>query len=74
MVYEESAQRNAGLDIHESPMKDHDYVITVDVASGVEKDYSAFVLVDITSFPHKIVGKYRNNQIKPMLFPSAYMK
>jgi len=46
-------------------------LITVDVARGVEKDYSAFVLVDITTFPHRIVGKYRNNQIKPMLFPSV---
>ena len=71
MVYEEPAQRNAGLDIYESPMMGHDYLITVDVARGVEKDYSAFVLVDITSFPHRIVGKYRNNQIKPMLFPSV---
>ena len=52
-------------------MMGHDYLITVDVARGVEKDYSAFVLVDITTFPHRIVGKYRNNQIKPMLFPSV---
>ena len=71
MVYEEPAQRNAGLDIYECPMMGHDYLITVDVARGVEKDYSAFVLVDITTFPHRIVGKYRNNQIKPMLFPSV---
>ena len=48
-------------------MMGHDYLITVDVARGVEKDYSAFVLVDITTFPHRIVGKYRNNQIKPCL-------
>jgi len=71
LVYEEPSQRNAGLDIYESPMMGHDYLITVDVARGVEKDYSAFVLVDITTFPHRIVGKYRNNQIKPMLFPSV---
>ena len=34
-------------------------------------DYSAFVIADITTFPHKIVGKYKNNEIKPMLFPSV---
>jgi len=44
--------------------------MTVDVARGVGEDYSAFVVVDITSFPHKVVAKYRNNDIKPMLFPS----
>ena len=69
-VYENPIQRNAGLDIYENPIKDHDYVITVDVARGVSEDYSAFVVVDITSFPHKVVAKYRNNEIKPMLFPN----
>ena len=27
-------------------------------------------MVDITTFPHKVVAKYRNNDIKPMLFPN----
>ena len=44
--------------------------MTFDVARGVGEDYSAFVLTDITSFPHKVVAKYRNNEIKPMLFPN----
>jgi hypothetical protein len=70
LVYESPTQRSAGLDVYEDPLKNHDYVITVDVARGVGEDYSAFVVVDITSFPHKIVAKYRNNEIKPMLFPN----
>jgi len=70
-VYEQPIQRNAGLDIYEEPVPKHDYAITVDVARGVAKDYSAFVIIDITEFPHKVVGKYRNNEIKPMLFPSV---
>jgi len=69
-VYENPMTSSAGLDVYEEPEKKHDYVVTVDVARGVEKDYSAFVVVDITSFPHKVVAKYRNNEIKPMLFPS----
>jgi hypothetical protein len=58
------------LDVYEEAKEDRDYVITVDVARGVGSDYSAFVVVDITEFPHRIVAKYRNNEIKPMLFPS----
>jgi hypothetical protein len=69
-VYENPMTSSAGLDVYEEPEKGHDYVCTVDVARGVEKDYSAFVVVDITSFPHKVVAKYRSNDIKPMLFPS----
>ena len=71
MVYDSPLQKNAGLDIYEQPIKDHDYVCTVDVARGVGNDYSAFIIADITSFPHKIVAKYRNNEIKPMLFPNV---
>jgi hypothetical protein len=71
LVYDDPIQRNKGLDVYESPQEDRDYVLTVDVARGVGGDYSAFVIFDITTFPHKIVGKYRNNEIKPMLFPSV---
>jgi hypothetical protein len=70
MVYQEPEKRNAGLDVYVDPQKGHDYVMTVDVARGVNKDYSAFVVIDISEFPHCVVAKYRNNEIKPMLFPS----
>jgi|LauGreDrversion4_2_1035121.scaffolds.fasta_scaffold02514_15 hypothetical protein len=69
-AYEDPIKRNAGLDIHEHPQQEHNYLITVDVARGLGNDYSAFVIFDITNFPYKVVGKYRNNEIKPMLFPS----
>ena len=71
MIYEDPKTRNAGLDVYFEPEKDHDYVVTVDVARGVGGDYSAFVVVDITNFPHKLAAKYRNNEIKPMLFPNV---
>ena len=70
LIYDNPVQRNAGLDVYENPIQDHDYVMTVDVARGVGEDYSAFVVVDITTFPHRVVAKYRNNDIKPMLFPN----
>ena len=70
LVYENPRTSNAGLDVYVEPEQKHDYLITVDVARGVEKDYSAFVVVDISNFPHKVVAKYRNNEVKPMLFPS----
>jgi hypothetical protein len=70
LVYENPITRNAGLDIHEKPIKNHQYLITVDVARGMGNDYSAFIVFDITNFPYNIVAKYKNNEIKPMLFPS----
>ena len=70
MIYQAPEKRNAGLDVYVDPIKGHEYAITVDVARGVAKDYSAFVVIDITEFPHSVVAKYRNNEIKPMIFPS----
>ena len=70
LVYDAPLTQNAGLDVFEQTKENHDYIATVDVARGVGNDYSAFVVVDITEFPHRIVAKYRDNQIKPMLFPN----
>ena len=69
-VYENPIKRNAGLDIYENPKPENNYLITVDVARGLGNDYSAFIVFDITEFPYKVVAKYRNNEIKPMLFPN----
>ena len=65
---------NQGLDMYEQPIKGRDYVITVDVARGTVKDYSAFVVFDVSQMPYRIVAKYRNNEIKPLLFPHTIEK
>ena len=70
LVYDDPIKRNKGLDIYEDPKEDHNYLMTVDVARGIGNDYSAFVVFDITEFPYRQVAKYKNNEIKPMLFPT----
>ena len=70
LIYEDPIQRNAGLDVYEVCQPEHNYLITADVARGLGNDYSAFIVFDITEFPYKCVAKYRNNEIKPMLFPN----
>lgn len=71
MVYEDPLKDNGkGLVVYEEPQKDHDYIMTVDVARGVGIDYSAFLIFDITKFPYKLVARYKNNEIKPILFPN----
>ena len=71
LVYEQPIEQNGKLSVYEKPFSKRDYIITVDVARGVGKDYSAFIVADITEFPYKIVATYRDNEIKPMLFPSV---
>ena len=70
LVYEDPIKKNKGLDVYENPIPERNYIVTVDVARGVSHDYSAFIVYDITDFPYKVVAKYKNNTIKPMLFPN----
>lgn len=63
-----------GLDILEEPQKDHQYVVIVDTSRGVGGDYSAFTVTDVTSVPYRVVGKYRNNVISPLLYPDIIHK
>jgi len=71
LVFEEPIKRNKGLDVYENPKDNSEYLMTVDVSRGIGGDYSAFIVYDITTVPYRIVAKYRNNEIKPMLFPSV---
>ncbi len=69
LSYNDPLTSSGGLDIYEEPIQGHEYLMTVDVSRGMKLDYSAFILIDITSYPHRLIGKYRSNTIKPMLFP-----
>ena len=64
-------ESNGGLDIYEKPNENNHYCMTVDVARGGSGDYSAFVVLDITEMPYKLVAKYRNSEIKPLIFPDV---
>ena len=61
---------NAGLQVYEKPEQGHIYTLIADVSRGTSNDYSAFLVFDVTTVPYKIVAKYRDNEIKPMLFPN----
>ena len=74
MEYCDPKKSSDHFDVYEDPQKDHRYMITADVARGVGKDYSAFVVFDVTQFPYKVVAKYRDNEVKPMVFPSIIEK
>lgn len=63
-----------GLSIHERPMEGRVYALVADTAHGKGLDYSAFVIVDIASVPYRVVAKYMNNSIPPVVFPSIIQK
>jgi hypothetical protein len=86
MSYINPILQDDGLDVYDYPVvgqkdqhgkiivKPRSYVLVVDTAQGVGGDYSAFVVIDVTEVPYKMVAKYRNNSIAPLVYPSVIYK
>ena len=70
MPYEEPVKQNRGLAVYENVKEEHNYIVTVDVSRGVGNDYSAFTIFDTTELPYKMVARYKNNEIKPIVLPN----
>jgi len=70
LIWKEPLHRFEQMDVYEQPLENHKYVITVDTSRGVGIDYSVFVVFDVTQVPYKIVAKYRDNEISPLLYPN----
>ena len=70
LVFKNPIRKDGDLDIYEEPIEGRTYIITVDVAEGVELDYSAFSVIDVTEIPYKQVAKYRCNNIPPLVYPT----
>ena len=63
-----------GLDVFDTPKPGGIYFIVADSAEGVGGDYSAFTVINTAEVPYRIVAKYRNNKISPMLYPNVIHK
>ena len=58
------------VEIYEEAKEDAVYAMSVDVSRGVGLDYSAFIVVDISQMPYKLVAKFRSKEISPLLYPT----
>ena len=70
MPYEDPLRQNRGLAVYEDVKEEHNYIVTVDVSRGIGGDASAFTVMDTTEIPYKLVARYKNNEIKPIIFPN----
>ena len=61
---------NPDTRIFKQPAEGRQYVTVVDTARGVQGDYSAFVVFDVSELPYRVVASYRNNMISPLLYPN----
>ena len=70
MAYMNPVKSSGSVEVFEAPVKGNTYVCTVDVSRGVDKDYSAFIVFDVTKMPYRVVALYKNNEVKPFVFPN----
>jgi hypothetical protein len=61
---------NPDTRIYAQPIVGRQYFTVVDTARGVEGDYSAFIVFDVSELPYRIVATYKNNMVSPLLYPN----
>ena len=54
--------------IYALPVPGNSYVVTADTSEGVGRDSSVCSVIDVSQSPYRLVAKYRNNIIPPLLF------
>jgi len=62
------------LKIYEDVIKDHNYIMVVDVSRGKGLDNSAFSVIDISDHPFVQVAAYYDSNISPLIYPSVIEK
>ena len=60
--------------IYETPVPEHNYIMTVDVGKGRGQDFSTWTIFDVSVKPFKQVCVFHNNEISPMIFPDLIYK
>jgi hypothetical protein len=61
---------NPDTSVFHQPQEGRQYFTVVDTARGVQGDFSAFVVFDVTELPYKVAATYKNNMISPSLYPN----
>lgn len=59
-----------GFKMYQEPEKGVIYSIVVDTSRGAGADYSAFIVVNVSTFPYRVVATFRNNLISPLVYPN----
>lgn len=65
---------NAVFKVYEEPTEGNSYIITVDTAEGIGKDYTVATIFDITNQPFRQVAVYRSNTISISSVSEILMK
>ncbi len=70
MVASIPINRDETFTVYKNPDPERKYFISCDPSRGTGRDYSAFIVFDITEYPITIAATYNCNTISPILLPS----
>ena len=66
-----STHYEGSLKVYEEPKDTSLYFCVVDTARGVGIDFSAFIIIDASVVPYRVVACYKNNTIAPLVYPEV---
>jgi len=69
LVHKEPIAGSHSLKIFEQPIEEHVYFLSIDCSRGAGIDYSVIQITDITAYPFKQVGMFRDNKTNHYLLP-----
>ena len=71
LTYREPIKKSdLGLKVYQDPRAGALYAMTVDTSRGTGQDYCAFIVVEVSTFPYRIVSTFKNNMITTLIFPN----
>lgn len=73
MQWKNALKETEDLKVYEEFNPENRYLAIADPAGGVGQDYSVCTILDVTKYPYRIVAKFRNNDISPLLFPHTIL-
>lgn len=68
--YRHPIKSSKDFKVYSEPITNRLYMIVVDTSRGVERDYHAFVVFDLTELPYKVVATFRNNTMSTLMYPT----
>ena len=63
-----------GLRYYAEVNREHNYVLVADTGHGEGLDYSAYLVIDVSTVPFTVVCTFRNNTISPIIYPKYIME
>lgn len=71
LTYAHALFEQTDLTVFKRPEEGKIYVCTVDTSEGMNMDYHAFSIIDVSQVPYEVVAVFHSNTLAPILLPNV---